>query len=371
MKYSACWAKNSSVTAITECKRILIVRLSALGDISLTLPLLPLLKAKGYFVGWVIQQQNLELIRNHPLVDQIHPVPWKKWKTKECNWLQIWREYRQIIQQIRQYNYQIVIDAQGLFKSWIFAVNSGAIYHITDRQAREGATLFATHLVDLHRDRKAKTLHLPHIFLNYLTPLNIRVDPHQPLIVSLPATPPDAQRKINQLLQNRSADQGPLVVIAPTTTWPTKHWRIDHWRKLIEQLPDNWQIIFTGDQASLPTIQNIARPQDLVLAGKTSITELIAIFRKSQLVISLDSGSTHLAWATQQPKILAIYCATNRVIYSKSSQQDHYRTLAGNNLPCQPCCRRTCNLTGRSHNACTNYPSVTQVLTAALELMDS
>ncbi len=382
------------------------MRLSALGDICLTLPLLYFLKKEGYLVGWVVQQSNVALLAQHPWLDHLYLVPWGQWKERlrqlkkwqvGALW-QVVREWWAIIQQLRAERYQVVIDAQGLFKSWIFAAFSQTFYHITDAKAREGASWLATHLVQLPRSRRAAALCLPTIFLHYLAPLGVHWNDYTATCVALPPASPAVSAALGSCLAplaRLSLDRiaHPLVVIAPGTTWPTKYWALAHWRRLRQLLPPAWQLIFTGSAADRPLITKIAGPTDLVLAGQTSLSELMALFRQCQLVISLDSGSTHLAWATGQPRIIAIYCSTNCIVYDQDNNKDNkqagdhyalpqetfssgrqrYLAMAGAKPTCWPCCKRRCLFPPHhpQYQCCTFSPSPDQVATAAWQLLPS
>ena len=80
--------------------KILIVRLSAMGDIVMATPLLAALKAEypGVKISWMVQPEFADVIRNHPLIDEIVLVPKGQWKKdlKAFKWLKVWREIRTI-----------------------------------------------------------------------------------------------------------------------------------------------------------------------------------------------------------------------------------------------------------------------------------
>jgi ADP-heptose:LPS heptosyltransferase len=97
------------------------------------------------------------------------------------------------------------------------------------------------------------------------------------------------------------------------------------------------------------------------------LLELSEVFRRSELVLSLDSGSTHLAWATGKPKIVTIFCCTPVGKYAPIGNSDKYVALSGH-LPCQPCHKRRCPL-DRGQNSCTLAPSVEEVLEAVHKLL--
>jgi ADP-heptose:LPS heptosyltransferase len=142
----------------------------------------------------------------------------------------------------------------------------------------------------------------------------------------------------------------PLAVLCPATTWANKHWDKDHWKMLAAALGEKYNIVFTGTAADNDLINYIGN--GLNLAGKTNLNELAAIFNAADVVISLDSGSTHLAWAAGAQKIIAIFCATPKVLYTPPGHVG----LSGD-LLCQPCHKKKCR-----HAQCTHYPRPEEVI---------
>ena len=101
--------------------------------------------------------------------------------------------------------------------------------------------------------------------------------------------------------------------------------------------------------------------------GKTNLLELAEFFRRCDLVISLDSGSTHLAWACEKPKIISIFCSTPKGFYAPVGAEDKYIALSGN-LSCQPCHKKHCKL-ALSEQGCTYLPKVKDVLDSVYKLL--
>lgn len=357
-------------------RRVLIIRLSALGDIALNLPLLAALKAKGYYVGWVTQEDYAAILQDHPQLDQLYLIPWRKWQSPKVSLWQAVKAYFKIVKRLREDRYDLVIDAQGLFKSWIFTINANIPWHITTNDAREGATWLATHLVDLARDHHAKAVSLPKKFLSLLEPLGIFLGNNLNASECYPQLPTvNISTAFNDLHK-------PLVVIAPCTTRANKFWAQQNWLALIKKLPETWQLVFTGQSKDLEYLQKLARPQDMVLAGQTTLQELMGLMKLSQLVITVDSGSAHLAWALQKPKVIVIYTSTSCRTYDldvapimqqhtdtlASWHQDNYWTFLDSHLPCQPCEKKRCPLA--VDPPCCAYPREAEIIASvALQLV--
>lgn len=183
---------------------------------------------------------------------------------------------------------------------------------------------------------------------------------------TLPNSTTECIKKIDNLIINIDRTK-PLIGIAPATTWDPKHWNKDNWKELVYRLEKNYTLVFTGTNNDLELIDYISGNRHLNLAGKTNLLELAEFFKRCDLVISLDSGSTHLAWAAENPKIVSIFCCTPKSLYAPIGNENKYIALSSN-LNCQPCHKRHCPLK-ENQNQCTNYPTVDEVESAIQKLL--
>lgn len=340
-------------------KRVLLVRLSSLGDVIFNLPLANILKKNGYEVTWIVSEKGYDVIKNNPAVNEAILVPVTKWKKQ--NFIKNLREYLEIIKYIRARRFDIAIDTQLLLKSFIWTAFCGAKRRIVSISARElsflGGNEFIGRLrIDYHK----------HVITNYLKYANhLKLDTSK-IEVSLPIPDNKIVNKIDDLM-SRIDKTKPIIAIAPATTWVPKHWNKDNWRGLIKKIENDYTLVFTGTKNDIELISYISEGKHLNLAGKTNLLELAEIFRRCQLLISLDSGSTHLAWATQIPKIITIFCCTPPGLYAPIGSEDKYVALSGA-LPCQPCHKRRCPLK-ENKNLCTLIPTVDEVLGAVHKLL--
>ena len=119
-------------------KKLLLIRLSALGDVVFNIPLANILKKNGYTVHWLTSEKGFDIVNNNPCVDKTILAPVEKWK-KEKNFIKNFLEYLKIIKDIRKENYDIVIDTQLILKSFIWTKFSGGKRRIVAKSAREGA----------------------------------------------------------------------------------------------------------------------------------------------------------------------------------------------------------------------------------------
>ena len=63
-------------------KKVLLIKLSSLGDIIFNIPLANSLKKAGYSVSWLVGEKGLDIIQNNPCTDEVIFVPIEKWKGK-------------------------------------------------------------------------------------------------------------------------------------------------------------------------------------------------------------------------------------------------------------------------------------------------
>lgn len=337
-------------------KRVLIIRLSALGDVIFNLPLANILKDNGYEVTWLVSEKGFDIVNNNPAVDETILAPVEKWKKQ--NFIKNFKEYIDIIKYIRSKNFDIAIDTQLLLKSFIWTVLCKAKRRIVSKSAREFAILGGNEIIG--KLAEDYTTHAAKSYLEFAKYLGLKTDT---IKVSLPPATDEITAKIDNLLQNLDRTK-PIITLAPATTWTTKHWNKDNWKKLVTELEKNYTLIFTGTEQNKELIEYISAGNHLNLAGKTNLLELAELFRRTDLLISLDSGSTHLGWASGKPKIISIFCSTPPTRYAPLGSENKYIELSGN-LSCQHCHKRKCPL--KTDN-CTFIPEPEEVINAVYKL---
>lgn len=315
-------------------KKALIIRLSSLGDVIFNIPLANRLKDNDYEITWIVGHKGYDVIKDNPAIDNVIYAPLKEWKKQ--SFIKSFKEYINIIKQLRSEKFDIAFDTQGLFfKSCIFTMFSGAKRRIVAEDAREFSTIGGNEII-----KKTYFGSKTNIVSKYLKYADFAgIEPSE-IKFTLPESKPEHITKIDDLLQNTDKSK-PLIVISPTTTWDTKHWAKDNWLKLVELIKDSYTLIFTGVKQDKEYIDYIINGHNLLnLAGQTNLLELAELYRRADLVLSLDSGSTHLARATNKPAIISIFCSTPTWLYAPIGNDKKYIALA--NQGCEPCHKRKC-----------------------------
>ena len=340
-------------------KRVLIIRLSSLGDVIFNLPLANVMKSNGYQVTWLVGEKGIDVVKNNPAVDEAILVPIEKWK-KQSLWKNL-PEYIKIIRHLRSEKFDIALDTHMLLKSFIWTAFCGAKRRIISKSAREFSILGGNEFID-----KISLDFNTHVIKNYLKYAEYLGLNTEKIEVALPPPSEETIKKADNLLKDIDADKS-IIAIAPATTWPAKHWNKDNWKALIVKIEKDYNLIFTGTAKDNELINYISGGKHLNIAGQTNILELAEVFRRCDLVLSLDSGSTHLAWAAQKPKIISIFCCTPTGLYAPIGPSDKYAAISGH-LPCQPCHKRRCRLQ-ENKNKCTLLPTTEEVLSVVHKLL--
>lgn len=268
--------------------RILISRLSAIGDVMHTLPVLCALRDSlpGAFIGWVVEGRNGELLRSHPALDELIVV--------KRGWLKSWSAVRELRNRLRALQFDTAIDVQGLTKSAIVSWLSGAKTRI-GYAGIDGRELSPW----LNNVRVVPTgAHVVDRNLELLKPLGIDCPAVR---FDLPKSPTDAT------IVQRVAMQD-FAVINPGAGWKSKLWPRDRFAAVARHLGErhgveSLVVWAPGDEKSwAEEIVSLARGH-ANLAPPTTLTELAAICRQAKLFISSDTGPLHIAAAVGTPCI--------------------------------------------------------------------
>ena len=337
-------------------KKALLIKLSSLGDVIFNVPLANALKDNGYEVTWLVSEKGIQIVENNPCVDKTILVPMKEWKKRGPS-LRSFKEYLQILKQLRAEKFDIAIDSQMMLKSLYWMLFCGAKRRIISKEGREFSLLGGNEWIDNISYQPNSPIVMN--YLRYANHLGIEVAPED-IKITLPPRNKTQIEKINELLLTIDKSK-PIVAIAPATTWGNKHWNKDNWREVVEYLAAKCNLIFTGAPCDNELIEYISQGIGINLAGKTDIIELAEVFSRCNLVLSPDSGSAHLAWASRNPKVIAIFTCTPKDVLGPLGSKDKYASLGSCYLRCQPCFKRKCKLK-LNKDACTYTPRVLEVI---------
>lgn len=274
--------------------RILIVRLSAVGDVIHGLPVASALR-DAYpesWIGWVVEGRAGDLLEGHPDLDQVIRVPRR--------WLKSARTVWQVRRELRALEIDVTVDLQCLTKSAVMAWLSGA-------SRRLGVGGDDGRELSKWLNNELTLLDAPHVVEHYLGIL-------KPLGIETPAVrfvlpEHDQERRFaERLLEQYRLESGEFVVLNPGAGWPSKIWPAERYGVVARWLAEHRQLsslVVWGDPAEQSLAEAIVNASGgkAVLAPATTLRELAAVSRRARLFIGSDTGPLHLAVAVGAPSI--------------------------------------------------------------------
>ncbi len=321
-------------------KKILILRLSAIGDTIHTLPLAYCIKKNcpDCQIGWVVEDKAQLFIKDNPLVDKCFVLPKKKWKQNGFSLNNI-KEFFSIIDDINKENYDLVIDTQQLFKTAMILPFLKIKRKIALTGGREFAPLFVNEKVPQSHKLFDPYYHVVNRTLELASYLGMDVSDVK---FVLKQASQDVMLKVEELLLSLDNSKK-TVVLCPATTWENKHWLEQNWVESIKWLKNRVNLVVTGTESDKTLIERILKSADcenaIVLAGQTNLEELAEVFRRSDLVVSPDSGSAHIAWAVSKPYVVTIFTSTAEKRSGPFGELCH---ILAPELDCHPCLKKKC-----------------------------
>jgi len=344
-------------------RSILLVRLTARGDVVFSSPMVRALR-RTYpeaRICWLGEVHTKDLIEHHPELHKVFSWDRIRWKAllAKGKFLTLGREALEFVRALREQKFDLAIDMQGLFRSGLMALLSGARTSIVLRP-KEGSHLFADHVVDRHRNLGNHWEISSHY--RYLAKeLGLSTGDFR---MEVPLGQEDRDYA-ERIIQNHGLGGGYAVAI-PHTTRPQKHWFEDRWAVLMERVraEHGFPTVILGgsmDGEADRRIQAQTSAAPVSLVGQTSLRQAAAIIERASLVIGVDTGLTHIGIAFDRPTI-GIY--GSNVPYTETFT-DRTRILI-HWLDCVPC---KGNPTCDGDFTCLRLITVDEVLDAAGEIL--
>jgi lipopolysaccharide heptosyltransferase I len=322
-------------------KKILIIKLSALGDVVHTLPIPRTLRQEypDAYISWMIEERYQELLYNNPDIDEVIPIRTKVWRK---NWnRETFNEILQIIKSLRQKKFDVVFDLHGLIKSGIIAMLSGAKTKVGfhRKNCKEKISSIFTNIKGPYM---AGGIHVVDMYLTLVqSALGI-----QNVVKQFPISSPEAQeQKIEGFFQSHpELTAKPIVGINPGAGFESKLWEIERFAKLADRIVDamDYSILLLWGPGEEQKAKQIAASmkQKSWVAPATTIQESIALYKRLKLLVSCDSGPLHLCSALDIPTV-SLFGPTDPV--RNGAYGLHHETVY-KMLPCSFCWKRKCPL---------------------------
>ena len=344
---------------------ILIIKLSAIGDVIHTLPVLNALRTfyPDANITWLVEEAAADLVTGHEALDRILVSRRKQWikqlKTplRKPAILEIFR----FIRDLRDTRYDLILDLQALLKSgMLVALAKGGrkVGFGPGMAHQEYSYLFLNEWIPA----VSMEIHALERGLMLIEKIGI---PHDAVEYKIPVTIRDRQRADALLKSHQARGRGPLIAINPVAKWETKLWDVASFSRLADGLVEKYNatVIFTGSPADRGYIDAILLEMDAIaenLAGKTSLKVLAALYEKSDLLISTDTGPMHLGAAVGLP-VVALFGPTAPW---RTGPFGPGHKVVRSEIACSPCFNRHCDTID-----CMKNITVEQVLTEIRELV--
>ncbi len=318
---------------------ILIIKPSAAGDIICALPILPALKKRfpQAKISWLVSSHLSELITNHPLIDHVIEFDRRRFGYLAHSWA-VTKRFVKFLRSLRQANYDLVIDLQGLFRSGFLAWNTQAPVRIGPYEKRELGWIFYTH-------RMPETSYETHAvdrMYSCMKLLSNEDEIDEPkFIIHIPQA---QQNAILSKLHARKIEPNRYIAIAPGGTWPSKRWPVEKFIELTKLICSELKlpvIIIGGKHERIiaeKMTDELANYPVANFVGQTTLAQLLAIIDNAKALISNDSGPMHIAVALNKP-ITAIIGPTNA---NRTGPYKRPNSVVQANLDCSPCYKKHC-----------------------------
>lgn len=323
--------------------RILVVKLSSLGDLFHALPTIRQLKQEwNATIDWVTQTPYVEVVKCFPDVNRVIAFPRRDFLKRSSAF----------VRDLRREKYDLILDFQGLLKSAFVARVARGRKRLGPSFAREGSRLLYAAVAG----PKNKNRHAVDEILDMVRYLGREVrKPEFP--VAFPKVPrPEPQ---------------PRVAFIPCSRWWTKNWPPERFVEVGCALQERAgaTIFLFGSAEDGPVCDWIEKQiggRVVNRSGKASLVELGSLLQEMDLTVTLDSGPMHMAAAIGRP-VLAVFGATDPK--RTGPYGEGHCIIAAEGLKCRPCLSdRRC---ARRDFACLRGLPAERVITRALEMLES
>ena len=343
---------------------ILIVKLSAIGDVLHTLPAANSLRAHfpDARLTWLVEEAAAPLVVGHAALDRVLVSRRKTWisQIRTGSPGPALRAARDFIRQLRDTRYDIILDFQGLLKSGLLlglARGDRKIGFGKGMQHQEHSYLFLNERLPAI----SMEIHALDRNLRMLEPLGIQTSD---ITYHLPVSDQDRDAMRKRVQTGADDPAGRIAAINPMAKWNTKLWNTEKFARLADMMVKRgYRIFLTGDRNDRAENDRICAAMThpaVNLAGRTSLLELAALYELADLVISTDTGPMHLAAAVGTP-VVALFGPTAPWRTGPYGDNNRVVRLA---LECSPCYQRTCD-----SRRCMREINVDAVLAAVDELV--
>lgn len=340
--------------------RILLVRLSAIGDIVFASPLVSAFRQAypGAHIAWLAQPECRPLLDHHPDLDEVLVWPHQDWRAlwQTRHWWALNREIHAFRRLLRNQCFDLAVDLQGLLKSGLLTRLSGAKTSV-GLGSREGSQRLMTHVIP--RSGDPERIGSEYLFLAQTLGL-----PVGDFAMAIHYGSKEADFATELIARKRLS--GGYALICPFTTRPQKHWLETRWVQLMDRLRTDLGLPTVmlggpGDRDAAARLRAQSSNQLIDLVGKTSLLQAAALIDRGSLLIGVDTGLSHMGIAYGRPSLLLFGSTCPYRNTTRANARVLYHPLT-----CSPCRRKpTCD----GEFTCMKLIEIDEIVSAARELL--
>jgi lipopolysaccharide heptosyltransferase I len=329
--------------------RIVIVKLSSIGDVVHTLPAAALLRRSlpDAHISWVVERRASAILKDSPAIDELIELDTRTWRANPLS-LATAGEARDRLAQLGggagsngAARADVAIDFQGLIKSGLVAFASRASRRIgfeTSELREKPGRLFLTQQIPTSRLSHVidKNLELARAAITSVGATESSSDSYEfPIAISS-----GDEQYIDRLVENQP---GPFAIINPGGGWPTKLWPPERYAELADWLWSECGLASfvtygPGEEALARAVASNAK-SGFVRADASTLKQFVALARRASLFVGGDTGPLHLA-AASRTRIVGLYGPTSP---ERNGPFDPRDVTVGRDLWCRADChRRSC-----------------------------
>jgi lipopolysaccharide heptosyltransferase I len=341
-------------------ERILIIKLSAIGDILHTLPAVSALR-RAYpkaWLAWMVGKAGGSLLRGNPDIDELITVDTHAWR---AHWWMGLRHAWYVSRHVRRAGFDLCVDFQGLLKSGLFAYASGAPLRLgfPRQMCREPLSALFT---NLHGPVVVPDMHIVDQLVELLKPIGVATVERR---FTIPFTEADEHFAARVWRELGLHSDVPVVVLYPGAAWETKRWGEFNFARLNDALIRRYQVrtLLAWGPGEEQLIQRVVRATAYTpaIAPATTLLQLAAVIARCRAFVGGDTGPLHLAAAVGTPTV-ALFGPSNP---RRNGPYGPGHVVLHQKLPCSHCYQRTCD-----HWECLPGIEVDMVVNAVGSLLD-
>ena len=333
--------------------RFLIIRLSSIGDIILTTPLVRALR-KAYpnsLIDYLVKEEFLDLLQNNPHIDNVYTFNPRNGLKEILRWRK----------KIKGNEYTSILDLHRSIRSILMTIWLGRV-----ELGKLNKNLFKRIvLVKLGINLYKSIVPVTQRYFDAAKRLDLVDDGLGTELFHDGKIP----TKIRNSLENKN-----IIIMAPGAGYFTKRWLPEYFAKLADKLIDkyNAEVYLIGSSADKKVCSEIRKSMNNYvhdLSGNFSILETSAIIDASDALITNDTGMMHVAVSQKKPVLAFFGSTTEELGFFPYGQK--YKVLENKDLNCRPCSHVGRDKCPKRHFKCMKEISPELAYNSIINLMES